>query len=81
VPADVSIAGFDDLDLTSHLRPALTTVRVPTYQMGRLAAEVLLEMIAGGPVRKEELQTEVVIRDSTAPRPSVSASPAVLPSP
>lgn len=81
VPADVSIAGFDDLDLTSHLRPALTTVRVPTYQMGRLAAEVLLEMIAGGPVRKEELQTEVVIRDSTAPRPSVSGSPAVLPSP
>lgn len=67
VPGDVSIAGFDGLDLGAHVRPALTTVRVPTYQMGRLAAELLLELIAGGQPRKRRLDTEIALRDSTAP--------------
>jgi DNA-binding LacI/PurR family transcriptional regulator len=66
VPREISIAGFDDLDLASHVRPALTTVRVPTYEMGRLAAEMLLGMMAGRPGHKTVLSSDVIVRGSTA---------------
>jgi DNA-binding LacI/PurR family transcriptional regulator len=69
VPGTVSIAGFDDLDLSRHVRPALSTIRVPTHEMGRLAAELLLDVIGGGPRRKRLLDTEVVLRASTGPPP------------
>jgi DNA-binding LacI/PurR family transcriptional regulator len=66
VPADISVAGFDDLDLASHVRSALSTVRVPTYEMGRVAALLLLDLIAGQRRRKTRLQTDVILRESTA---------------
>ena len=44
VPADVSITGFDDIELAEVLEPALTTVHVPHKRMGRAAARLLLEM-------------------------------------
>jgi LacI family gluconate utilization system Gnt-I transcriptional repressor len=47
VPEDLAIAGFGDLDLASLIVPALTTVRVDRYRMGRIAAETLLCRIAG----------------------------------
>jgi DNA-binding LacI/PurR family transcriptional regulator len=70
VPGQVSIAGFDDLELARHVRPSLTTVRVPTYPMGRLAGQLLLDMIAGAPPRQQQLETEVALRDSTGPPPA-----------
>lgn len=42
IPADMSIVGFDDVDIVAELSPALTTVRQPIAEMGRAAAEILL---------------------------------------
>lgn len=69
VPEEVSVTGFDDLELSSELKPALTTVRVPSEDMGRRAAEYLLARIAGeSPPKITKLATSLVVRDSTGPR-------------
>jgi LacI family gluconate utilization system Gnt-I transcriptional repressor len=47
VPEDLAVAGFGDLDLAPLIVPAITTVRVDRYRMGRIAAETLLRRIAG----------------------------------
>lgn len=68
VPGRVSITGFDDLDLASHLVPPLTTMRVPCTAMGRLAAEYLLNRINGQPTAPTlELEAELILRRTTAP--------------
>lgn len=45
VPEDVAIVGFDDMPLSSYMRPALTTVRQPFYEMGKIAVELLLSFV------------------------------------
>ncbi len=45
VPEDVSLVGFDDIPLSAHTRPALTTVRQPFYEMGQLAIALLLSLL------------------------------------
>ncbi len=45
VPEDLSLIGFDDIPLSAHTRPALTTVRQPFYEMGRRAIELLLSLL------------------------------------
>lgn len=68
VPGDLSVIGFDDLEISSLITPALTTVRVPTRELGESAAAHLLSRIAGetaNPVK--ELAVDLVVRDSTAP--------------
>ncbi|WEN14661.1 LacI family DNA-binding transcriptional regulator [Rhodanobacter sp. AS-Z3] len=47
VPGDVSVCGFDDIPLASQLLPALTTVRQPSREMGRVAGLQLLESLRG----------------------------------
>lgn len=42
VPGDVSVVSFDDQDIAVALRPTLTTLRLPHYQLGRLAVELIL---------------------------------------
>lgn len=66
VPADISIAGMDDLEIASHLTPALTTVHLPTEELGEEVAVNLLTLMAGGrcPPRVE-LPIELVVRAST----------------
>jgi len=67
VPADMSIAGFDDLPIAQYITPMLTTVRVPAHEMGSSAARRLIFAIENGePVRPLELLTDLVIRESTA---------------
>lgn len=70
VPQDLSIAGFDDLEFASYLDPALTTVRVPTEEIGRHAADLLLELMRSGEAAMPmAFEGTVVIRRSTgAPR-------------
>ena len=47
VPVDVSVTGFDDIELAQLLEPALTTVHVPHREMGHKAAEELVRMVEG----------------------------------
>lgn len=65
VPADVAVAGFDDVAASGHTRPALTTVRQPIEGLGAAMAEVLLARLAGGePPRRSVLPVELVRRQS-----------------
>ncbi len=69
LPAEMSVAGFDDLPIASYVEPPLTTVRQPKADMGRRAAEMLLELLAGrGPASAESIRVpgELVVRASTA---------------
>lgn len=71
VPRELSIIGFDDLEMSRHWRPALTTVHVPTEHMWTLAAEYLLGQLGAG-VRtpmQQEIEIELVVRASTMPPP------------
>ena len=67
-PEDLSVVGFNDMPFIDRLRPPLTTIRFPHYQVGSEAAQLLLERIAGhtGPVKILFLAPELVVRGSTA---------------
>ncbi len=67
-PEDISVVGFNDMPFIDRLRPPLTTIRFPHYQVGTEAAHLLLERIAehGGPVKILYLAPELVVRGSTA---------------
>ena len=68
VPSDVSIIGFDDLDLAKEIPPGLTTVHAPFEEMGRLTAAYLLENdLDDGRIPHIELPTDLVVRGSTGP--------------
>jgi LacI family transcriptional regulator len=68
VPREVSIVGFDDLEIASHVQPALTTVHVPAEAMWRRAAERALALVQGeAPARDPEIEVSLVVRESTAP--------------
>ena len=66
IPADISIVGFDDIPQASHVHPHLTTIRQPLEQMGRLAARMLLQLIANPNMgaSRVELTTELIVRHS-----------------
>jgi LacI family transcriptional regulator len=67
VPDDVAVMGFDDIPLARQLSPPLTTVRQFQTQLGRRAAELLLERLTGhyaGPGRSQEMPHEIVVRAS-----------------
>lgn len=68
IPDDVSIVGFDDVPQAALVRPALTTVRQPLEQMGRVATQVLLDLLKNPlkQINRIELPTELVVRDSTS---------------
>jgi LacI family transcriptional regulator len=65
VPGDVSITGFDGIELARIVTPRLTTVRVPHSEMGRRAADELVRMVESGDQGKSyELQSTVYIEKS-----------------
>lgn len=68
-PEDVSVIGFNDDELTEHLAPALSTVRMPVDELGRIAAQRIVQEIAGQGELADvvTLTPELVVRDSTAP--------------
>ena len=51
VPGDLSIIGFNDLEVCASAYPALSSVATPRYEMGRRAAEIVLEIIRGSGMR------------------------------
>lgn len=67
VPQDISVAGFDDIELSALISPTLTTVRQPKRQIGIRSMEKLLEAIAekSPAVNREVLPYELVIRESS----------------
>ena len=69
VGKDLSITGFDDLEMSSTLNPPLTTVRIPACQMGKKAAELLVDTIEKGTRIAQHylLETDLIIRGSTGP--------------
>lgn len=70
VPRDLSVCGFDDVPIARHVTPALTTVRQPTRDMGRLATLQLLGAIRDRDAgRMETVDYTLLLRDSTGPAP------------
>jgi DNA-binding LacI/PurR family transcriptional regulator len=69
VPEAMSVVGFDDMPFAARLTPALTTVRQPLREMGRVATKMLLRLIAGEPLDsvRVELATPLIVRASSAP--------------
>ncbi|HEX6444152.1 MAG TPA: LacI family DNA-binding transcriptional regulator [Streptosporangiales bacterium] len=67
IPDDVAVVGFDDISWATALRPPLTAVKQPTYEIGCRAAELLLDRVAGddAPPRHLVLPAELVVRGST----------------
>lgn len=70
-PEDISVVGFDDIELAAHFVPALTTMRQPTETLGQMAAEALLDKLEGvsswQKTTRIVLQSVLVARDSVAP--------------
>lgn len=69
VPEDISIVGFDDIWVASRIEPALTTIRVPLYEMGYLAMQILYQLMHNLPVEQKRvtLETSMIVRRSTGP--------------
>lgn len=71
VPRQISITGFDDMEIASLITPGLTTVHFPTTELGVYAANHLLMRLAGKSVEpRHELPVELVVRGTTAPPPA-----------
>jgi LacI family transcriptional regulator len=70
VPRDMSITGFDDMEIASLITPGLTTMHFPTTELGVDAARHLLKKLTGEPVAlRSELPVELVVRGTTAVPP------------
>ena len=71
-PEEVSVIGFNDMPFIDRLRPPLSTIAFPHYQVGTEAAQLLLERLGGDerPVRTLYLAPELVVRGSTGPPPA-----------
>jgi len=76
IPQDVSVVGFDDLAIASYTEPPLTTVRQPKQQMGRMAVEILCNLLSGAQEQTQiKVPGELIIRESTSAPPVSSTSP------
>ena len=71
VPGDVSVVGFDNIEIAQHLAPGLTTIRQPRTQIGVRAAELLLTMIESNSrdAPSEIIEVELIRRGSAGPPP------------
>src|SRR2546423_12571650 len=73
VPADIALAGFDDILTLRDVYPPLTTVRLPLKRMGEMAAELILteapSALPEPPPRVIPVPGEVILRESTLPHP------------
>jgi DNA-binding LacI/PurR family transcriptional regulator len=70
VPDQVSVIGFDDAPIADLM--GLTTIRQPLCEKGRAAATILLDLIAGRTRLRSVKPTELVVRSTTGPAPSIA---------
>jgi LacI family repressor for deo operon, udp, cdd, tsx, nupC, and nupG len=72
IPADISLIGLDDVNLTTLVDPPLTTVALPRFDIGKRAMTILLDRLehSSEPWKtvKHIFTTSLVLRESTAPR-------------
>jgi LacI family transcriptional regulator len=74
VPRDLSVVGIDNLEISQHVTPALTTVHLPTARLGTEAAQYLLARLQGrARPDRVALPIELIVRESTASVPQSSA--------
>ena len=73
IPGDISIHGFDDLDLSTFIRPALSTVHRPLREMGLKAAEVMIHILEHEPVPDDE--RGILLPCTLVPRSSIRENP------
>jgi DNA-binding LacI/PurR family transcriptional regulator len=72
IPGDVSVVGFDDIDLSPHVDPPLTTVHQPIRRKGEEAVRLLLAVVQRRNQANPEhlrLETRLIVRGSTGPVP------------
>ena len=70
----MSIVGFDNLEYAAHVRPALTTLEVSAVDMGRQAADYLIQRLQGlHPGEYWQFETKLIVRSTTRP-PKVSTA-------
>ena len=71
VPAELSVAGFDDIPLAQQSYPSLTTIRQPVRQMAEMAVEILMDQVRSRPATEKPHAVDAVlkIRESTGPAP------------
>lgn len=75
VPDDVAVVGYDDRDFAAWIRPSLTTIRMPSYEMGQAAARLLLEQFAGEELEDAtQVPGELIVRQSCGAKSSRIAS-------
>ena len=73
IPDDLSVVGFDDIDLAAHVDPPLTTVHQPIRQKGADAVRLLLAEVEQRAANRPEhirLATRLIVRASTGPAPT-----------
>ncbi len=68
VPDDVSLVGFDDLPASLYAHPPLTTIHQPAYELGRLAASAVLQLLAGNQPVVEMPAPLLMVRESSRQR-------------
>ncbi len=68
IPEDISIVGFDDIQMAQFTCPQLTTIAQPKFEMGEIATDMLLERIrdTNMPQRTRVLEPKLVVRQSTS---------------
>ena len=68
VPEEISITGFDNIEMAAHCRPGITTLHVPAFELGQRAARMLLPANAiSSPPEHVCIDLELIVRDTTAP--------------
>ena len=72
IPEDLSVAAFDDIQLSSVLQPGLTTISQPGFEKGSEAGRVLLSLLHGGQDLQVQMPTSLRIRASVGPIPEVT---------
>ncbi|MDU9389447.1 LacI family DNA-binding transcriptional regulator [Pseudomonas sp. zfem002] len=74
VPGELSVIGFDDIQMCQYVYPALTTVGQSIRELGEMAASLLLRRVSGqevGLVEQRIVAPKIVLRESTAPSPDL----------
>ena len=66
VPDDIAVVGYDDRPMAEYIRPPLTTVTLPCYEMGEASAKMILNLLDNTSANTEELQIpgQLIIRRS-----------------